>query len=197
MFRRLADVELTWDVRIEDVPIESALSWNRTPYDHNRFYAPIGVVSPQIIRKMAALEAELIDDLESIKSGDESGSDEFDEIAGIEAEEEFLLRLPHKTPPLDLGVGAAVLALAAFGCRTISSCNASAFSYGHQEDYPLIAFYCTRPILEALEPILRQFAVGLSWSSDTLMLYTRDVREFVYLADELTSQLEKNDQLYG
>jgi hypothetical protein len=47
-------------------------------------------------------------------------------------------------PPLqglDPGVAGTVLALAAMGCFTITSCNGGCFGHPHHEDYPLVGFY--------------------------------------------------------
>lgn len=180
-FRRIADVKLIWDMDPRQLAVRRSSSWQRAGYSSNQAYSPIPSVPHEMISEMAFLESRLIDALEP---------EEYDDIAGEEVEAEFAESLPTRVPSLDLGVCAVTMGLASFGCVLISSCNGGAFSDYHQEDYPLIAFFCDRETYERLEPIFRQFKVGLSPADGgALLLFARDVRELVSLGSALAHEL--------
>jgi hypothetical protein len=87
---------------------------------------------------------------------------------------------------LDLGVASAVVALSAAKCAPVSSCNGAP---GHNEAYPLVAFYCrkdrARDILKAAEVA----DCGLyNGDSGVLVVYARNVQMLMSFAEALTSR---------
>ena len=174
-----------WNADPEQLAIERSSGWQRAGYACNQAYEPIPLASSGTILAMAALESRLIDALEP---------EEYDDIAGAEVEAEFAEHVPAFAPPLDLGVCAVTMGLTAFGCVSISSCNGGAFSDYHQEDYPLVAFFCDRQTYAKLEAIFRKFEVGLSPAEGgALLLFARDVRELVSLAFALGYELRNTE----
>ncbi|TDU28864.1 hypothetical protein DFR24_3244 [Panacagrimonas perspica] len=178
-FRRIFDISLDRVVVVSELPARATPEWHAMGYAHNLSYSPIGRFSADTIRKVAELEKKLIDELPP-NSGDE--------ISGSELEVEFADECPSKVPELDLGCCAVTLALAAYGCVPIASCNGGAFVHDHHEDHPIVAFYCTRAQFKALDPVLEGFEVGLS-GSDPVVLCAKDVREFVNVAEAILATL--------
>lgn len=180
-FRRIAGVDLAWEVDTNELPEARSAHWPASGRAGNHCYCQLHAESAAYILRVATLEAELVDSVAPYNG---------DEIAGIEAEAEFDDRKPKRAPQLDLGVCAVSLALASFGCVPVSSCNGGAFSDGHHEVYPLVAFYCIRKTFLELQLILQNSEVGMkSGAGGVLILYARDVRALVQVALVLVRQL--------
>lgn len=90
---------------------------------------------------------------------------------------------------LDLGVGAAVLALSAAGCAPISSCSGGP---GHHEPHPLVAFHCRKGRVRNLLKAAELADCGLVNGVGNLILYAEHVNSLLCFAEIL---IEMKDSL--
>lgn len=91
---------------------------------------------------------------------------------------------------LDLGVAAAVAALSAAKCAPISSCNGSP---GHNEAYPLVAFYCRKGRVRDIVKVAELTDCGLhNGDSGTLVVYAGNVQRLMNFAQAL---IERRNRL--
>jgi hypothetical protein len=91
---------------------------------------------------------------------------------------------------LDLGVAAVVVALSAAQCAPISSCNGSP---GHNEAYPLVAFYCRKGRMRDILKVAELTDCGLhNGNSGTLVVYAGNVHRLMSFAEAL---IERRNRL--
>lgn len=77
---------------------------------------------------------------------------------------------------LNVGTAAAVLALSAAGCVTVSSCNGQP---SHQYDRPIVAFWMQPPRYALIDAAAAASECGLEASANGLViLYAADIRRF-------------------
>jgi hypothetical protein len=109
-----------------------------------------------------------------------STEDELDEIL------EELLEDPGYLEGLDIGVAAAVIALASSGNIPFSSCNGGAFGGHHHEWHPLIALYVRPGTYEELLKCAKTANVGFSNGSNAeAVIYAADIRAMLKFAELL------------
>jgi hypothetical protein len=90
---------------------------------------------------------------------------------------------------LDLGVNALTAALKALGCLPFYSCNGGAFGGCHNDDYPLVAFFCTPELLEGVMASAKSTEVGLEMNhAGGVTAYARDVEALIAMAESLSSR---------
>jgi len=91
---------------------------------------------------------------------------------------------------LDLGVASAVVALSAAKCAPISSCNGSP---GHNEMYPVVAFYCRKGRVRDVLKVAELTDCGLcNGDSGVLILHAGTVQKLLSFAEVL---IERRDRL--
>lgn len=67
----------------------------------------------------------------------------------------------HEIQDLDVGVAGAAFALAAAGCIPFTSCNGGALGGRHLEEYPLVAFYLPKRLVEMVLGAAKEANAGL------------------------------------
>ena len=67
----------------------------------------------------------------------------------------------HEIQELDVGIAGAVFALAAAGCIPFTSCNGGALGGRHLEEYPLVAFYLPKRLVELVLRAAEEANAGL------------------------------------
>jgi hypothetical protein len=86
---------------------------------------------------------------------------------------------------LDLGVAAAVLALSAMGCVTITSCNGGFLNDSHHEEHPLVVFYAEPDHTEFLLKAAAAAGVGISNGGGAITVWANDIWDMHKFAREL------------
>jgi hypothetical protein len=87
-----------------------------------------------------------------------------DPEAELAAFEEFQATSFEDEPALwglDIGVASATIAVSAYGCTPVSSCNAGAFGGQHQAQYPYVAFFLPKELASEVMLCAQESDVGL------------------------------------
>jgi hypothetical protein len=86
----------------------------------------------------------------------------------------------------DLGTNALSAALAAARCLPFYSCNGGAFEDGHNDTYPLVAFFCRASIFPFIEEAARKVDAGLEYNhSGGLTAFGSDLDTLINMAAAL------------
>jgi len=135
----------------------------------NRAYVHLRQVSWADVKRIAAIETKAIEERTSSSREclDDERSDElYDSLFG-----------------LDLGVAAAVFALAAAKCVPLYSCNGER---GHNDSYPVVVFRCRKERLPDLMAIAERIGCGLvNGRSGTAVLYSGRLERMMEFGREL------------
>jgi len=96
------------------------------------------------------------------------------------------IELAEQLIGLDLGVASSVVALAAAGCISFSSCNGGVLGDHHHEDYPQVSFFARRPSIRVLLACAEISGAGLeNESGGALQVYADDTMKMIGFAQEL------------
>lgn len=98
------------------------------------------------------------------------------------------LSLPRGAPQLDLGTAGLTLAISSVGGYPTSSCNAGIFGERkHHEDFPLVAFFCTRHLFDLIKPIAHRHSLGLYNAEEDgqVVIFANDIGNFPSAALDL------------
>lgn len=118
---------------------------------------------------------------------------ELQEAESEQIEEEPELRCEQPWLGFDLGVRAAVVALAELGAIPVTSCNGGCFDDDvgppHLEAYPLIAFYSDADAAKLISDVARRTGCGLANSDRALVLYADKIAAFPRFARALLEAL--------
>jgi hypothetical protein len=132
---KVFEIPITRSVEAVDLSWPSAEERRSETLGGNRDYFPLGRATWSEAREFFAAERSILDRIAGAGDWEDCFYDWLEECE----EDPFLYGF-------DLGTNALSAALAAARCLPFYACNGGAFDDGHNDTYPLVAFFC-RPAL--------------------------------------------------
>jgi hypothetical protein len=172
---KIFEIPITRSIEVEDLSWPSAEERRSETLGGNRGYSSLGRATWSEVREFVAAESEIMDRIS--KAGDWEAC--FHDCLEEYEEESFLYGF-------DLGTNALSAALAAARCLPFYSCNGGSFNEGHNDTYPLVAFFCRPALFPHIMTASEKSQTGLEYNrAGGLTAFAREVGALVDMAAAL------------
>jgi hypothetical protein len=173
---RRSEIPITRTVDAANLGWPSAEERRSETLAGNRDYSSLGRVTWKEVREAIEEERRAIDRIAGADDWESYYEEWLEEWLEECYEEPFLFGF-------DLGTNALSAALAAARCLSFYSCNGGAFGEGHNDVYPLVAFFCKPAVFPFLNAAAERSGGGLEYNrADGLTAFAQDVDSLIDLA---------------